>query len=292
MSEKPVILIVDDVPANIQVLAECLKNQYRIKVATDGLRCLELVHNDSDVDLILLDIEMPGLDGYEVCQRLKQNKATEDIPIIFVTSHDQEENEERGLELGAVDYITKPIRPLIVSARVKTHITLKQQHDQLLAMATHDQLTGLYNRHFLMQGTNKKITRANRHQIPLSLLILDIDHFKKINDQYGHPAGDTVLKSVADLLDMQCREEDLLARFGGEEFVIVLDHCNLDEARRKAENIRQAIAALQPENILVTASFGATQMLLDSDDIDDMIKRADQALYAAKEAGRNCVQIA
>lgn len=290
MSEKAVVLIVDDRPANIQLLAECLKEQYRIKVATDGLRCLELVSKDADVDLIQLDIEMPGLDGYEVCQRLKQNQVTADIPVIFVTSHDQQENEELGLELGAVDYITKPVRPSIVSARVKTHITLKRQRDQLLAMATHDQLTGLYNRHFLIEEANKKVAHAVRHHIPLSLFIIDIDHFKNINDRYGHPTGDAVLNAVACLLHKQCREEDIVARFGGEEFVILLDHCDLEEAMIKAENFRRDIAVLQPENILVTASFGITQMFFEQDEnIDGLIKRADQALYEAKQAGRNCV---
>lgn len=292
MTEQPVVLIVDDMPANIQVLAECLKDHYRIKVATDGLRCLELLSNDPDVDLILLDIEMPGLDGYEVCQRLKEQSATRDIPVIFVTSHDLEENEEMGLELGAVDYITKPIRPSIVSARVKTHITLKQQHDQLLAMAIQDQLTGLYNRHYLMEGSSKKIARAIRHDFPLSLLIIDIDHFKKINDHYGHPKGDAVLKAVAAMLAEQSRKEDIVARFGGEEFIIMLDHCPMSEAQEKAENFRQAIASLQPETIPVSASFGATQLRAEDRSIDDLIKRADQALYEAKEAGRNRVMIA
>ncbi|MDX2506838.1 MAG: diguanylate cyclase [Gammaproteobacteria bacterium] len=289
MDTKPVILIVDDVPANIQVLAACLRDKYRIKVATDGLRCLELVHNESEIDLILLDIEMPGMDGYEVCQQLKDDSATQDLPVIFVTVNDQEEDEERGLQLGAVDYITKPIRPSIVAARVNTHITLKQQRDRLAAMATHDQLTGLYNRHFLMVSAIKKISRSKRQHCPLSLIMMDIDRFKSINDQYGHPAGDAVLQAVSALIVKQCRGEDIVTRFGGEEFVILLDNCELQAAQYKAETFRQLIEQLHPLQIPVTCSFGVTQIQTPAESIDEVIKRADQALYQAKEAGRNRV---
>lgn len=292
MKDKATILIVDDVPANIQTLAECLKEYYRIKVAIDGPRCLELLKNDMDVDLVLLDIEMPGMNGYEVCTHLKQNPLIEDIPVIFVTGNDQEEDEEKGLELGAVDYITKPIRPSIVLARVKTHITLKQQHDQLLAMAIHDQLTGIYNRHYLMDAASKKIARSIRHQVPLSLIMCDIDYFKKINDEYGHQFGDEVLKSAALLFNDQCRKEDIVTRFGGEEFVILFDHCDLNEAQIKAEKMRQSIEQMELVQTSVTVSFGVTQFQADNDDIELMIKRADMALYEAKAAGRNRVVVA
>jgi diguanylate cyclase (GGDEF)-like protein len=291
MDKKPVILIVDDVPANIQVLAECLRDFYHIKVATDGLRCLELVYHEPSLDLILLDIEMPGMDGYEVCRQLKKDALTRDIPVIFVTANDQEEDEERGLLLGAVDYITKPIRPVIVAARVKTHITLKQQRDKLQAMATHDQLTGLYNRHYLMQSASQKIARAIRHHYPLSLVMMDIDHFKNINDQYGHPAGDVVLQAIAGILVEQCREEDIATRFGGEEFVILLDHCDYKQAQIKAEIFRELIEQLNPEKIPITSSFGVAQLNLQGDNLENLIKQADQALYQAKETGRNKVVV-
>ena len=289
MNDKPVILIVDDVPANIQVLAECLRDKYRIKVATDGLRCLELVYNESELDLILLDIEMPGLDGYEVCQQLQNDTVTKDIPIIFVTGNDQEKDEELGLQLGAVDYITKPIRPSIVAARVHTHITLKQQRDKLKEMATHDQLTGLYNRHYLLESAAKKIAASIRHNVPLSLVLMDIDHFKIVNDQHGHPAGDAVLQAISALMLKECRAEDVVTRFGGEEFVILLDHCDLHFAQAKAEALRRFIELSQPAQISVTSSFGVAQLLTDGEDIEGLIKRADQALYQAKESGRNQV---
>ena len=288
MVDKPIVLIVDDVPANIQILAACLKDKYSIKVASDGLRCLELVANTPAPDLILLDIEMPGMNGYEVCQELKNNSTTQDIPVIFVTANDQEEDEERGLQLGAVDYITKPIRPSIVAARVQTHITLKQQRDQLMSMATHDQLTGLYNRHYLFHAAQKKIARSIRHNIPMSLAMIDIDFFKLINDQYGHPMGDAVLQAVAKILDEQSREEDIVVRFGGEEFIVLFDHSDLNNAQKKAEKLRKLVEDLKPQDLLVTMSFGITT-LNENDDLDAMIKRADEALYQAKEAGRNRV---
>lgn len=288
-SNLPIILIVDDVPANIQILAGSLKDKYQIKVASDGLRCLELVNSKPEPDLILLDIEMPGMNGYEVCQALKGNSLTQDIPVIFVTANDQEEDEERGLQLGAVDYITKPIRPSIVAARVNTHITLKQQRDKLMSMATHDQLTGLYNRHYLFHSAEKKISRSIRHKIPMSVAMMDIDHFKRINDQHGHPTGDAVLRSVAKLLEEQSRKEDIVVRFGGEEFLILFDHADLQGAQLKAEQLRELIEALKPEGLLVTMSFGLVALKPEGDTIDSMIKRADAALYSAKESGRNRV---
>lgn len=291
MADKPIVLIVDDVPLNIQLLVDCLKDKYQIKVASDGARCLELIRNKLEPDLILLDIEMPGMDGYEVCQELKKNSLTQNIPIIFVTANDQEEDEEKGLQLGAVDYITKPIRPLIVAARVNTHITLKQQRDQLLSIAIHDQLTGLYNRHYLFHSVHKKIARSIRHKIPLSLVMMDIDHFKKINDQYGHPVGDIVLQKMAILLKDHCRQEDTIIRFGGEEFIILFDHTDLDNAHKKILQLREFIEQAQPENIPVTMSFGVVQLNSQEDDIDTLINRADKALYCAKESGRNRVML-
>ncbi|MCW8930721.1 MAG: diguanylate cyclase [Gammaproteobacteria bacterium] len=292
MVNKPVLLIVDDVPANIQILASCLKDKYQIKVASDGFRCLELVASQSEPDLILLDIEMPGMNGYEVCRELKKNSLTKDIPVIFVTANDQEADEEKGLQLGAVDYITKPIRPSIVAARVNTHITLKQQRDQLLSMATHDQLTGLYNRHYLFHSAHKKIARSIRHDIPMSIAMLDIDHFKFINDQHGHPTGDVVLQSVAALLEKYSREEDCVVRFGGEEFIILFDHSARHDAQKKSEELRKLIEQLKPEGLLVTVSMGVIELNQESDSIEEMIKRADEALYLAKASGRNRVVVA
>ncbi|WP_198264926.1 GGDEF domain-containing response regulator [sulfur-oxidizing endosymbiont of Gigantopelta aegis] len=289
MSDKPRVLIVDDVEVNSKILAACLKGKYEMTIARDGQACLDIAITSPQPDLILLDIEMPGMNGYEVCKQLKNNSLTMNIPVIFVTANDREADEEKGLLLGAVDYITKPLRPLIVAARVNTHITLKQQHDQLLALATHDQLTGLYNRHYLFHGGGKKIAYAVRHQLPLSLAMMDVDYFKVINDQHGHPTGDAVLQAIAQLLGSQCREEDIVARFGGEEFIILFEHSDLTHANKKAEKLRNMIEQLEPEGLIVTMSFGVVQLEQKDSNLDDMIARADSALYCAKETGRNQV---
>ena len=289
--EKEIILIVDDMALNIQLMASFLKNHYEIKVATNGEKCLELAHNKPAPDLILLDIEMPDMNGYEVCQLLKENPETTAIPVIFVTGKVADDDEEYGLKLGAVDYITKPIRPAIVLARVETHLTIKRQQDQLKRMALHDQLTGIYNRHYLMETAQLKVARSLRHQFELSLAVIDIDYFKLVNDKHGHMVGDKVLIAVAELLDKSTRKEDLVARFGGEEFVLILDHCSVKQAVERLEIIRQTIEKRLPEGIQITASFGVAELTKD-EKLSDLIKRADLALYRAKSNGRNRIETA
>jgi len=287
MKEQGTVLIVDDTHTNIAVLAGCLQSLYHLKVAMNGKRCLELAETDPLPDLILLDVIMPGMDGYEVCKKLKENPVTEHIPIIFVTGRDSDDEEEFGLQLGALDYITKPIRPAIVQARVATHMKLKQQRDVLRTKALHDQLTDLFNRHYLIETANKKISKALRYNGSLSLIMIDIDFFKKVNDQFGHQAGDTVLKAVAKVLSDNNRNEDIVARFGGEEFVILLDECSILDAENKAEQIRLKIEALIPDGIFVTASLGIAELEAD-ESFEQLLARTDGALYLAKEQGRNC----
>jgi len=289
MSSKPVILLVDDVAANIQVLAAALKADYHIKVATDGERCLILANTSPKPDMILLDINMPGMGGHEVCSHLKNDPNTKTIPVIFVTAMNADEDEEYGLELGAVDYITKPIKPAIVKARVKTHVTLKQQNDKLAEMALQDQLTGLYNRHYLVDRAKHKMASAMRYQQPLTILMLDIDFFKNINDQHGHLIGDLVLQAIADILNQYCRAEDVVARFGGEEFVMLIDNCNGSDAVEKANKLRLAIEASQPNNLTVTTSIGCAEFTFGSESFEELLKQSDEALYQAKEQGRNQV---
>jgi len=289
MNRKPVILVVDDVATNVQALALLLKEEYMIKVATAGARALELAAQDPIPDLILLDVQMPEMDGYDVLRLLRENRDTAEIPIIFVTGKDSMEDEEYGLELGAVDYITKPVRPSIVKARVKTHITLKRQHDELVAMATHDQLTGLHNRHYLSDMLNKKVAQSKRHNEALSVIMIDIDHFKSVNDTFGHLIGDLILKAVGSIIQESTRKEDTAARFGGEEFVLVLDNCMASDALAKAEVLRSKLEALRPEDIDVTGSFGVAQLDDQVTRYEDLLKNADTALYQAKEEGRNRV---
>ncbi|MBW8184247.1 diguanylate cyclase [Shewanella nanhaiensis] len=289
MNDKATILLVDDTRTNIELLAGCLQKHYNLKVAMDGKRCIELAERDPIPDLILLDVIMPDMDGYEVCRTLKSNPSTKDIPIIFVTGKDSDKDEEFGLQLGAVDYITKPIRPAIVTARVGTQIILKQQSDALRSMALHDQLTRLFNRHYLIEAANSKVARITRHGGTLSVMMIDIDYFKLVNDQFGHQGGDTVLKAVANVLSSANRKEDIVARFGGEEFVILLDHCSISDADEKAEQLRSSIEHLLPEGISVTASFGIAELQPDGEEFEHLLARADQAVYLAKEKGRNCV---
>ena len=291
MNQKPVILIVDDVPVNVQALAVLLSDEYFVKVATSGGKAIELANQDPSPDLILLDVEMPEMDGHQVCGLLKSMPKTANIPVIFVTAKDTEVDEEHGLELGAVDYIIKPFRPAIVKARVKTHVTLKQQHDRFAAIALKDQLTGLYNRHYLMEEGVARIAHAQRHQQDLSIVVVDIDHFKKINDTFGHLAGDRVLQHIARLIETNKRKEDIAARFGGEEFVLIMENCSLLHAGEKAEYLRQLIEASPIDGIQVTASFGTAQMQEGITDFEGILKNADDALYKAKESGRNRVHM-
>ncbi|MGB0665111.1 MAG: diguanylate cyclase [Pontibacterium sp.] len=290
-AQPPLVLIVDDAPANIQTLASYLSDSYRIKVAHNGQRCLELIEQSELPDVILLDIEMPGIDGYEVCRALHYQPRTRDIPIIFVTGREDDDNEAYGLSLGAVDYITKPVRPAIVKARINTHITLKKQRDKLAYLALHDQLTGLYNRHFLMEAAHKKIALALRQKQSLSFLMIDIDYFKLINDHHSHSIGDQVLIDIGQLLAAQVREEDIAARMGGEEFVIVFNQCSLADAYQKAETIRQQVAERNPQDLRVTVSIGVTQLSERAPTLDSLIQQADDALYQAKEKGRNRVEV-
>lgn len=231
---------------------------------------------------------MPGMDGYQVCRQLKADPETAEIPIIFVTAKDSDDDEQKGLEIGAVDYITKPIRPAIVRARVSTHIQLKQHSDKLKFMALHDQLTGLYNRHFLAERAAQSLSAMVRHQQELSIVMLDLDHFKKINDFNGHHIGDLVLQAVAKLLQDCFRKEDVVARMGGEEFVILME-CGLDIAREKTEDVRQQLARLNPMGLEVTGSFGVVTANPQNAELSHLLVLADEAVYKAKADGRNCV---
>ena len=291
MSDKAVVLIVDDVRINLQTLAHILKDEYTVKVASGGAQALELAVQEPIPDLVLLDVGMPDISGYDVCRILREDSTTVNIPIIFVTGKDSIEEEEYGLSIGAVDYITKPIHPSIVKARVKTHITLKQQRDLLKSMAVRDQLTGLYNRHYLVDMMTRMVSEAKRHQQPLCVVMVDIDHFKEVNDSFGHLEGDKVLQKIAKILQNGARKEDIVARFGGEEMVLVLNNCPLEEAAIKAEKLRKEIELSEPEGITIRASFGVAQMSALNDTCEKLVKSADDALYEAKAKGRNRVEI-
>jgi diguanylate cyclase (GGDEF)-like protein len=295
MHAKANILVVDDSPENLQVISAVLKQDYRVKVAINGERALALATAAEPPDLILLDVMMPGMDGYEVCARLKQNPVTARIPVLFVSSRDDEEDEARGLSLGAIDYIVKPIRPSIVQARVRNHIELKRSRDLLEQLTTQDHLTGISNRRRFDDSLAQEWQRAAREQTPLSLVAIDIDHFKAYNDHYGHPQGDQCLIRVARALaTCVTRPTDLVARCGGEEFAGLLPSTDSTGAARLAGQMRAAIEAealehaRSPTHPHVTISLGVATVVPQAEESAQLlVDLADAALYEAKGAGRN-----
>ncbi|NVZ08840.1 PleD family two-component system response regulator [Allochromatium humboldtianum] len=292
----PSILIVDDMPANIRVLADTLKSDYRVRVATSGAKALEIAAGSPPPDLILLDVMMPEMDGYEVCRRLKDDPRTSTIPIIFVTAKDEAEEEAHGLGLGAVDYIAKPFHLPIVRARVRTHVNLKRKTDLLDSLASLDGLTHIPNRRRFDEALKLEWARAAREGTSLAVAMLDVDYFKPYNDHYGHGRGDECLRRVADALSARLqRPADLAARYGGEEFVLLLPDTDAAGALALAESCRAAVSALCiPHDYSaaadhVTLSIGVAATQPPSDGASLLLARADEALYRAKSEGRNRV---
>lgn len=289
------ILIVDDERQNIKVLKDFLRDDYKIMAAKTGEQALEAARSENPPDLILLDIVMPEMDGYDICRILKEDEKTMHIPIIFVTGLGSTNDEARGFELGAVDYITKPFRPVIVKARIKTHIQLKRKSDLLDRLASIDGLTEIPNRRSFNAVLEREIRRAYRSGSSISLILLDIDLFKKYNDYYGHAAGDTCLRRVAKSIErILKRASDIVARYGGEEFGVILPDTDLEGALHVAETIREAVASLNIEHAastvadMVSVSLGAASLQPDvKTDPLDLITAADAALYQAKDSGRN-----
>jgi diguanylate cyclase (GGDEF)-like protein len=293
--EQPTVLIVDDAKENISILAELLQPEYKIRAAINGEKALAIACSENPPDLILLDVIMPGIDGYEVCRRLKADPATERIPIIFVTGKVNEDEEISGFNLGAVDYIKKPFNSVIVKARVGMHIELKQYRDYLENMSYLDGLTGISNRRKFNETLEATWNLAIRASMPISIIMMDIDQFKQYNDNYGHQQGDTCLIQIAHALSkVIVRKTDLLARYGGEEFVCILPNTNEDSAFIIAEKFRLTIEALNIPHAystvekFVTISLGvATTMPAKNSSSAELINAADQALYRSKKNGRN-----
>lgn len=291
MPEK--ILVIDD-SSDIHALVKVRlgKEKFIISCASDGT-CGMAAAREFRPDLILLDIDMPGRDGFDVCADLKADSMTRDIPIIFLSGATSTKDKIRGLELGASDYVTKPFDPAELQARVRASLRTRQLVELLAKKAMIDGLTGLWNRTYLDAHVTIELSSARRSDEPLSCIMADVDHFKAINDTYGHSFGDDVLRAIAAVFAENCRTEDILCRYGGEEFTILLPNTPLDKAGDFAERLRLAVEARQffyrnaPVNF--TCSFGVANL---RDSIPpSIIELADQALYSAKHSGRNCVEI-
>lgn len=309
-SIQPNILLVDDDLTVIQVLSKCLFGLGRLRFATQGDTALRLAREDPP-DLLLLDAEMPGMSGFEVWEAMRAEPSLQDVPVIFVTSHSEEAMEEKGLALGAADFIAKPVRPAIVAARVRTQLRLKLALDRLRRMATTDALTGCANRRVLDERLADEWSRAVRGMRPLSILMVDVDHFKKFNDVYGHLRGDQALIAVASSLRQSAsRPGDLAARYGGEEFALILPDTQLDGASVVAAAVHEKLEKLQIEHSASDRGWLSVSIGIATFDdrspgwehaaaimqsggsppagmtVERLLAFADSALYAAKLAGR------
>lgn len=301
MSEElgQTILVIDDAKENIVVLSRLLKSQANILFAINGREGLEKSKLEKP-DLILLDISMPDLNGFEVLSRLKKSTMTADIPVIFITGIPDSATEEEGLSSGAVDYIIKPFAPAVVQARVRHQLriqrltsALKEANKRLTLLAMTDPLTNAYNRRYFFDALEKELCRAARHQFYTSIVTLDIDNFKAINDNFGHDVGDKVIIEITRISTSMLRKNDIFGRLGGEEFIILLPNTSREVAtqvaKRLCHEITQASIKVADKLVTFTVSCGVTESVPGDESSEPFIKRADLALYEAKKTGRNKV---
>jgi len=292
------LLIVDDNKQNIEILMELFRGSYKIAAARNAQRALKLAISDSPPDIILSDILMPDMDGYEFCAKIKEDQRTKHIPVIFITAVSEIMDENRGFALGAVDYITKPFHPPMVKARVKLHLNLKRKQELLEKYAFIDALTEIPNRRRFNEVIEKEWRRASRSGYPISLLFIDVDYFKEYNDTYGHGKGDECLRCIAVVMARTLRRAgDFIGRYGGEEFAVVLPDTKSDNAVEMAENILKAVddIAIAHEASLVaphvTISIGIATVTPKNKDRSftpkDLIDAADKKVYEAKSRGRH-----
>ncbi|MCY4754222.1 diguanylate cyclase [Pelomonas aquatica] len=286
---RPRLLLVDDQPANIQALHRVFAGDCQVLMATDGARALQLCR-ERQPDLVLLDVQMPGMDGHELCAELKADPLLRGIAVIFVTAQHHPDDETRGLDAGAADFITKPFNPAVVRARVRTQLTLKHQSDLLRELAFVDGLTGVHNRRHFDERFLSETRRAQRTRSPLAVVLADVDHFKRYNDALGHLAGDDCLRRVAAALRACLRRPtDLLARYGGEEFICLLPDTDLAGAIGVAQQMEDGLRALALPHPgiagIVTVSLGVSAAAQGQ----GLVEAADKALYLAKAAGRGRV---
>jgi diguanylate cyclase (GGDEF)-like protein len=306
---RPVILVADDEPVNLALIRRRLEwEDYRVETAEDGGQAVEAARQVLP-DLIILDVMMPVLDGLQACRLLKEDPATRDIPVIFLSALDDTDTKVRGLSLGANDYVSKPFRVEELLARVSVAIRMKLERDRLRQraeelrrsaeaaseMSMTDALTELLNRYGLHRALQRELAEARRYARPLSCLLIDIDFFKAVNDTYGHAAGDAALAQAARVITESVRGSDVVCRYGGEEFLVLAPETGLEGARALADKIRQAFSSRlfgdAGRVFPLTLSAGVAQ-LDPAESGNDMIARADEALYHAKQTGRDRVEAA
>ncbi|MBL6706143.1 MAG: diguanylate cyclase [Planctomycetaceae bacterium] len=294
------ILAIDDSPEIHQLLKVRLKNlDVEMAHANCGFDGFEQALA-SNPDLILLDVMMPDASGFDICRKLKATTETRNIPVIFLTGASDVDQKVLGFDVGAVDYIQKPFDSAELNARVRAALRTKRFQDMLAQRAMIDGLTGLWNRTHFDQRMHEEVAAAARYDRPMSLIMMDVDKFKNLNDNHGHPFGDEVLQAVGDVLQDSARTSDWPCRYGGEEFGLILRETDLEGAVIMAERVREEIESLQLRNkaqlVSVTASFGVVSSTLCMNPCDLssrwMIESADRALYASKEGGRNRVSTA
>lgn len=291
------VLIADDDTLSRRILEDSLsKWGYEVVVTRDGNEAWDYLQRDDTPNLVVLDWVMPGLDGIDICRKLRDRIARNYFYIILLTAKAGREDIIKGLESGADDYIIKPFNYDELRYRMKIGQRIVELEKRILGLAQIDYLTGLLNRRAFMERLDLEVNRVARKQQALSLVILDIDHFKNVNDSFGHQAGDLVLQETARCLSATCRIYDIIGRYGGEEYIICLPETNAEQALLAAERVRAAIASqktLIPEfmqYVNITASFGVSTLSYDNEIcLDTLINRADSALYQAKEKGRNQV---
>lgn len=306
MLERRTILIVDDSEAiqhHVEHVLSVQDEEFQVLTAKDGLSAFNLLVRNK-VDLVLCDVVMPGIDGFKFLTLKNSRPEFADLPVIMLTGASDVSAKVRGLEAGAADYLTKPFHDQELVARVRVHLKLRAlqeelrvKNEQLQLVSRTDGLTGIWNRRHLMEVGEVELDWARRYKNELGCIMLDLDHFKLVNDRHGHLVGDQVLSAVAEQLQQDLRKCDLAARYGGEEFVLLLPQTGLEGAHAVAERQRLAVAALSVPagmtEVRPTVSLGvAAYPTHPAESIEDLFRHADQALYRAKEAGRNRVELA
>lgn len=293
------VLVIDDDPFSAGLIDSCLRSAgFMSATCSDAERALEVINSELP-DLIILDVVMPKIDGFDLCRRVRSHPALQFTPIIFVTRKGDVEQRVRGLDVGGNDYIAKPFEPQELIARVRSHLI---RLAALREVAIRDGLTRCYNHKYFKVRLTQEIARAKRYKSALTIGMLDVDHFKTVNDSYGHIAGDAVLAHLSGIVVASVRSTDVVGRYGGEEFGLLLVQAGSDEATIITNRLRERVAKQRfplpelptsmsgPADIPVTVSIGVAQ-LIESDDLESLLHRADQALYEAKAAGRNQVRV-